>query len=73
LSGNEISVKVVVEARVRVELGSGNKGIALWLILHLEKKGSKRVLQLSPLENPFWFLVEPFWVPYRTVCGKGST
>ena len=38
----------------------------------LRKKGSKRVFQLSPLDDHFWFQVEPFWVPCRTICGKGS-
>ena len=39
----------------------------------LEKKCSKRVLQVSPQENPFWFQVEPFVVPCKIFCGKGGT
>lgn len=37
--------------------------------ISLRKKGSKRVIQLSPLDNYFWFPVEPFWFPCRTLCG----
>ena len=42
----------------------------------LEKNGSKIVPQLSPKENPFWFLIEPFSVPIRTILlttKKGSS
>ena len=35
----------------------------------LRKKGSKRF----PIREPFWFQVELFLVPYRTLSGKGST
>ena len=37
----------------------------------------KRVLQLSrkekPLKNPYWFHIEPFWVPCRTLSTEDST
>ena len=34
----------------------------------LGKKGSKWVLWLSPQDNPYWFQIEPLWVPGRTLC-----